>query len=292
MNSSPRIGAHLSAAGGILRTLEKAESIGANCMQLFSGSPLRWLPNKLSLEDREKFKSLCQEKDIGPIFIHGVYLINLAADDPVHRGRSEDALIADLTFAESIGGEGVIFHLGSHPSGWSGTKKDALIASFQKILENSPSETSLIVENVAGGGTKIGNTLSQLGQIKDDVRSSRIKFCIDTAHAFESGYDLRTKSTVETFIKEVDRTVRWESVASFHANDSKTKLGSGLDRHENIGEGEIGLEGFRALLTAKETEHISFILETPGFDGKGPDLKNIQILKKLLEEENNEHIVQ
>lgn len=281
MKQGFRIGAHVSVAGGLLNAPDRALNIGANCMQIFSSPPQQWKSSTYSRQEMEEFKKLVQEKDLLPVFVHAVYLINLASDNPVIVRRSRDALVLDMQFAEKIGARGAIFQIGSHPSGWQEGKRDELINVFEGILRNSPKETLLIVENSAGSGNKIGVTLAQLGQIAQDVIDPRLKFCLDTAHAFEAGYDIRKPNLVTSFAKEVERTIGWKNVVCIHVNDSKTDLGSNADRHENIGEGKIGLSGFRALLSHPDILGKPLIIETPGFADEGPDRKNIQILKKL-----------
>lgn len=276
-----RIGAHVSIAGGLLNAPERALKIGANCMQIFSSPPQQWRASSYTQEEMSRFRQVAAEKDLTPVFVHAVYLINLASDNPVIVRRSRDALILDIQFAEKIGAEGVIFHIGSHPLGWVHGKRDELINTLQSILKNTPRETLLIVENSAGSGTKLGVTLAQLAEIKKDVRNPRLKFCIDTAHALESGYDIRSKEAVDSFADEVERTIGWDNVVVIHANDSKTDLDSNVDRHENIGEGKIGLGGFRALLHHPKLADKPLIIETPGFEDEGPDAKNISILQKL-----------
>lgn len=279
-----RIGAHVSVAGGLLLAPERAEKIGANCMQIFSSPPQQWRSATYAPEEMEAFKEEIHTRDLLPVFVHGVYLINLASDNPVIAKRSCDALILDLQFAQRIGADGVIFHLGSHPLGWSHGKRDQLINAFDSILQNSPQESFLIVENSAGGGHKIGTTIEELSRIYRDIRNERVKFCIDTAHAFAAGYDLRREVDVRRFVDEVNAILGWQHVVAIHANDSKADVGTRKDRHENIGKGKIGKAGFRALLHHPMVMDKPFIIETPGFKDKGPDEENIKILRKLARE--------
>lgn len=276
-----RIGAHVSVAGGLLNAIPRAIKIGANCMQIFSSPPQQWRSSTYSEAEMEAFQKEVREKDLLPVFVHAVYLINLASDNPIIVRRSRDALILDMQFAEKIGAQGVIFHIGSHPLGWAQGKRSQLINVFESILRNTPKGTLLIVENSAGSGTKIGSTTEQLAQIKSDIKNPRLKFCVDTAHAFEAGYDLRTKESIEVFVQKIEDAISWDDVVCVHTNDSKTDLGSNVDRHENIAEGKIGLGGFRALLEESRLKEIPLVIETPGFDREGPDAKNIKILQKL-----------
>lgn len=276
-----KIGAHVSVAGGLNFAIKRALKIGANCLQIFSSPPQQWRSASYTHGELEEFKKELRKQALLPLFVHAPYLINLASDNPVIVKRSMDSLILDLKFSQHIGAEGVIFHLGSHRLGWSLSKREELINLFKRILKNSPSQTLVIVENSSGSGSKIGIKLLELLKIKEDLKNERIKFCLDTAHLFEAGYDLRTKRTIALFASQVDESLSWESVVCLHANDSKTDLGSKIDRHENIGEGKIGLGGFKALLHHPKLVNKPFIIETPGFSKEGPDKKNLDILWKL-----------
>ena len=277
-----KIGAHVSIAGNLLNAVAKAKDIGASCIQIFSSPPQSWTGPKFSEETLSNFRDALRKESISPVFVHALYLINLASDNSFLRKSSITALKEDLNFASAIGARGVIFHLGSHPLGWSGLKREELMDSFKRVLENIPESVSLLIENVAGGGTKLGSTFAQLGEMKNDVNDPRLGFCIDTAHTFESGYDMRTKENVDDMVDLLHQTVGMENVLTIHCNDSKTDLGSHNDRHENIGEGKIGIEGFRTLVNHRLMKDKPFILETPGFDSKGPDAKNVEILKSLI----------
>lgn len=276
-----KIGAHVSVAGGLNFAIKRALKIGVNCLQIFSSPPQQRRSASYAHEELEEFKKEVHKKALLPLFVHAPYLINLASDNPVIVNRSVDSLILDLKFSQHIVAEGVIFHLGSHRLGWSLSKREELINIFERILKDSPSQTLVIVENSSGSGNKIGAKFSELSKIKEDLKNERIKFCLDTAHLFEAGYDLRTKRTVALFASQVGESLGLESVVCLHTNDSKTDLGSRIDRHENIGEGKIGLGGFKALLHHPELVNKPFIIETPGFSKECPDKKNLDILWKL-----------
>ncbi|MDO8452482.1 MAG: deoxyribonuclease IV [bacterium] len=280
------IGAHVSIAGNLLKAVTKAKDIGANCIQIFSSPPQSWTGPKFSEDTLNEFRASLEKENISPVFVHALYLINLASDNSFLRKSSITALKEDLNFASLIGARGVIFHLGSHPLGWSGSKREELMDSFKRVLEDVPDNVSLLVENVAGGGTKLGSTFAQLGEMKNDINDPHLGFCIDTAHTFESGYDMRTKENVDDMVDLLNQTVGAQNVLAIHCNDSKTDLSSHNDRHENIGEGKIRIEGFRALLNHRLMKDKPFILETPGFDSKGPDAKNVEILKNLISSVN------
>ena len=157
---------------------------------------------------------------------------------------------------------------------------------FKRIFAATPSNTILAVENSAGSGTSVAGKLEVLAEIQADLAENRLRFCIDTAHAFAHGYDISTVSGCDTFISSVDSSIGWASVVAIHLNDSKVPCGSRRDRHENIGEGEIGTIGFKHLLNNPKIVPVPLILETPGFDNTGPDKKNIDRVNGLIREQN------
>jgi deoxyribonuclease-4 len=275
-----RIGAHVSVAGGLLLAIERAETIGATCLQIFSSPPQQWKSSTISLSDCQKFKAVAKEKNILPVFVHGTYLINLASENEFSLQQSKQSLIEDLQFCSRIGSRGVIFQFGSNALGWEG-KKRTLVPVIHDILEKTPSETQFVIENSAGSGNKIGSSMTELSSMVADTNNTRVKICLDTAHAFAAGNDLRTPEAVDVFIRHVEATLGWDHVVAIHLNDSKVDLGSKNDRHENIGAGKIGLEGFRSLVNHPLVRNIPFILEVPGFEKNGPDQKNIDIVTSL-----------
>jgi apurinic endonuclease APN1 len=164
--------------------------------------------------------------------------------------------------------------------GWDG-KRDFLTHLIHEILENSPEDTEFIIENAAGTGYKIGSSLDELARMKNDIAHTRIKFCLDSAHALAAGYEFRTHETAKTFSHLVESTIGWQSVAAIHLNDSKVDVGKKRDLHENIGDGCIGIKGFESLLS-QIPSFIPLILETPGVQGEGPNKQNVERVKTIL----------
>ena len=277
------IGAHISSAGGLSLSFERAKQINAAGTQIFISPPRQWFQNKHSKEEIQEYKDTQNISGIGPNFIHGTYLINLAAESPDHLQKSIDWLIYAMNTAGEMGSAGVIFHLGSH-KGVGFEKVLAQISSALKTIMSSCSNSSsyLILENSAGAGGSIGSKFSELGQILKGVANPRLKICIDTCHAYASNYDLKTKQGIEKTLAEFEEEIGLENLVAFHANDSKFEIGSKKDRHENIGDGFIGVDGFTNLVNHPKLQNIPFILEVPGYEGKGPDLENVNRLKKLL----------
>ena len=276
-----KIGAHVSTAGGPVTAFERAEAIGAEAAQIFLTPPQQWRSSKVEPEQAEAFRARAALSTCGPVFVHGVYLINLAAADESNLTRSTSSLKSALTSCSQLGIQGVIFHLGSH----KGQGLDAVFAQVCKactdVLANTPEDAQLILENSAGAGGTIGSQFADLGRIIREVGNPRIKVCLDTQHSYAAGYDLSTAEGLEMAMTEFEQEVGFDQLVAVHANDSKVELGSGRDRHENIGDGHIGIEGFRRIVAHRGFEGVPFLLEVPGLDGKGPDQPNVDILKKL-----------
>lgn len=278
----PIIGAHVSAAGGLDSSFEKALEIGAECMQIFISPPRQWSQTQHDKVEIDRYKLKQLETKIEPNFIHGTYLINLAASDPVHLQKSIDWLIYALNLAGEINSGGVIFHLGSHKGQGFKNVLNQIVKAITEILAKSQN-SNLILENPAGQGGSVGSKFEELGQILKQVHDNRLKICLDTCHAFAACYDVRTLQGLEKTLEEFDKEIGLGNLVAIHANDSKFDLGSGKDRHANIGEGFIGKEGFSNMLNYPALKNIPFILEVPGFTDTGPDQDNINILKSLID---------
>lgn len=276
-----RIGGHLSISGGLSRSLERAQAIEANCLQIFSSPPQKWQPPVFSQESLRAFKQQSCMLDIRPVVVHGTYLINLASDNQELVKKSMMSLIEDLRFCHDIGALGVVFHFGSNALRWEGIN-GKLVDIIYEILNETPSDTLFIIENSAGSGTKIGATIEELQQILIDTNHQRIRCCIDTAHAFAAGYDIRTKEMVDTFAQKIEHSLSWDLVEVIHLNDSKAGFGTKIDRHENIAQGHIGEEGLQSFVSHPLICSKPFILETPGFEKSGPNLDNIRRVKSYI----------
>ena len=189
-----------------------------------------------------------------------------------------------MTACSQLGIKGVIFHLGSH----KGMGLDAVFAQIVKacseVINETPDDTLLIIENSAGSGDTIGSHFADLGHIIREVGSPRLKICVDTQHSWAAGYDLASAEGLEIAMTEFEQEVGFDQLVAVHANDSKVELGSGRDRHENIGDGLIGVEGFKRIMAHRGFKDVPFLLEVPGFEGTGPDAPNIDILKKIRTE--------
>jgi deoxyribonuclease-4 len=280
-----KIGAHVSTAGGLTTAFERALNIGAECMQIFESAPQQWGTSRIDAAQAQAFRDGMAESGIGPVFIHGKYLMNLASADAKIFKTSASTLRSTLVIAGRIGARGVIFHTGSHKGLGLEAVFEQVCEAAVSILAETPDDVWMIFENSAGQGGTIGSQFADLGQILKRIDNPRAKVCVDTCHAFAAGYDLSTAAGVAAAMDELEREIGAENVAAVHCNDSKTPLGAGRDLHENIGEGHIGRAGFEALVAHRAFAGVPFLLEVPGFklDGaaKGPDKQNVDLMKEI-----------
>jgi deoxyribonuclease-4 len=280
MPNKPSIGAHVSVAGGLYNAFINAEKIGAECVQIFGASPKMWRAKQPDEAALKKYFEAQRLSRVGNVYLHASYLVNLGSDKDLNRENSVMSLIDHLAIADKLKARGLIFHLGSS---MSGTKEEALrftVAGMKSVLEAVPGESWLIMENSAGGGHKLGREFTEVGEIIRQVGSPRVKVCLDTAHIFEAGgIDEYTKPKVKKLFDDFDQHIGLDKLVALHINDSKTPFDSHNDRHENIGAGHIGLEGFKNLAADKRLHGKDWLLEGPGFDNLGPDKENMEILK-------------
>jgi deoxyribonuclease-4 len=279
-----RIGAHVRSGGGVDKSIDRALEMGAETIQIFSGSPQAWRRKNYKVEEVDDFKKKSAETGVAPAFIHGLYLINLASQNPDVIGKSFDALVAEMNAAALIGAKGVIFHLGSHKGAGYEACVEQVIDQCKRVLDATPKEAWLILENSAGMGGAIGSKFEELGKIVHGVGGDRTKVCLDTCHTYQASYDVKTRAGLDATLAEFDKEIGLEKLVAIHANDSKAPLGGGLDRHANIGEGTIGRDGFVNMLSHKAFANVPFLLEVPGFEDDGPDKQNVDILKELRAE--------
>ncbi|MEY4731427.1 MAG: hypothetical protein RL681_373 [Candidatus Parcubacteria bacterium] len=278
------IGAHVSAAGGLSNAVLHAQHIGADVIQFFGSSPRQWAAREPRAADALEFRRAAERAGIKQVFLHAPYLINVATSDVALWKKSVALLATHMRIAAAVDARGVVVHLGSGESGlFRDQALDRAVAGIKQVLRHAPGKAWCIIENSAGGGEKIGRDLGEIATIISRIASRRVGVCFDTAHAFEAGIVPSYSATdVDRLASEIARTFGWERLAVIHANDSKTAFDSHHDRHENIGKGLIGEDGFRNLLRHEKFRRVPFVLEVPGYDGNGPDKKNVDVLKKLL----------
>lgn len=280
----PKIGAQVSTAGGLPNCIANAEAIGAEAIQIFGSSPRQWSVSFPSADEIKTYKRNLAKSAVKEVYLHAPYLVNLSSVDEVMVQKSIYSLSGHLKIAEMIGADGLIFHVGS-----GGDKISKAVAikqaagAMKEVLKRSAGKAELIIENTAGGGQKIGATPEEIKELMDLVGSKRVKVCFDTAHAFEAGMiDKYDQARVKKLFDEWDKIIGLENIVALHINDSKTVFNSHNDRHENIGEGFIGLAGFKALAKEQRLYDKAWLLEVPGFNDEGPDAKNIKILKSCF----------
>ncbi len=284
-----KLGAHLSIAGGYHNAVNKINEIGGSTLQIFSGSPRGWNFAKPTDADIDVFTSLKKQFQITPVYFHASYLLNLGTDEKLGV-ISRSSLKHELKLASKMGIRGSIVHLGSFKydkdldmNGYDVSKEikySALINNISEVLKDTPEDTFFMIENA--GTRKIGRTIEEIARIIKDVNNPRLRVCLDTCHLHAAGYDITTQDKLDSFLEKFDSLIGLQKLELWHVNDSKDPFGSLRDRHENIGKGMVGVDTFRGLLNHPKLKDLSFIIETPGFDDKGPDKQNLDILKGLI----------
>ena len=267
-------------AGSLLNAVSKTRQIGGNCLQIFAGSPRLWFRKPFPDDQVEAFLKETQKLDISPTFIHALYLVNLASTNNDILEKSINSLVVDIQNGARIKSAGVIVHIGSHLGAGFDAIKDQLVAVIQRILA-STENCNLILENDAGQNGKIGSP-EEISYLIKTINDDRLKVCLDSAHLFESGVDIRKIDSVEKFSQQLTQLNLVDKLACLHLNDSATALDSHRDMHANIGEGEIGLEGLKNLINHSTFNSLPLILEVPGENRAGCDEKNIALVKGLI----------
>lgn len=278
-NSMPIIGAHVSAAGGLENAIKRGEELGVRAIQIFGSSPRKWDVTLPSDETIQHWNNAKEKSSVAQVFLHAPYLCNIAHPDPDLRAKSVRALGDHLQIAQLLNTDGLIFHIGTGKGADRDGVYELVAKGVGEILGRIAGTAPLIIENSAGEGDKIGATLSEIKQIFDLISSPRVGVCIDTAHAFASGMiPGYTDERITQFFDEYDRVLGMKTLRALHVNDSKIPAFGKKDRHENIGSGYIGLDGFRALAREPRVGSVAWLLEVPGFDDTGPDKKNVDLL--------------
>ena len=261
------VGAHCPVSGGYASAMDYLDDIGGNTLQIFYGNPRGWRKKPVDPVKAEEFKRLRAERNTGPLLIHSPYLINIATRGKVYE-KSVKALEEQVTGSEVLGAEYFILHPGSSAGGDLKAGIERVTLTLNRLLDSMNPSVKILLENTAGGKSSVGRDLDTLLLIRENT-GKRVGLCLDTSHAFQSGLD------PDSFLSH--EFTRYADVV--HANDSKTPLGSGLDRHTHIGEGHIGVEGFRKTVNHSRLLERPFIIETPG--GSAKDRENISLLKSL-----------
>jgi deoxyribonuclease-4 len=275
------IGAHLSTKGGLHTVFERAAEVNATAVALFAKNSNQWKGKELTDDDCKLF---AKKRFVKPVFTHTSYLINLATTNDEFHKKSIAAMIDELDRAERLGIRAVVLHPGAHMGAGADAGIEKIARSLDQIHAKIPNHKVItLLETSAGQGSCVGCSFEELGRIiklVDDRK--RVGICFDTCHVFASGYDLRTRDTYERSIEELDRHVGVKNVGLFHLNDSKKGLGSRVDRHEHIGDGQLGLDAFGFLLNDERFRGIPKLLETPKKVEHESDRRNLATLRSLL----------
>jgi deoxyribonuclease IV len=275
------IGAHVSPAGGPANAVARGVERGCRSIQIFNQSPRQWKPTVYDDEKVAAYKEAFADSDIDALLIHAVYLINTASEDKDMRSKSLTSLTASLRAGAALGAESVVVHPGSALGGSVEKALKRAAATIKEALKESEG-CRLDLENTAGAGGTLGRTFEELATLIDGAGGGkRLGACLDSCHLLASGYDIRTADGLSSVIDEFDRVVGLDRLGSLHVNDSKTKLGSNVDRHINLGDGELGRKGCAAFLSEPRFEGLACVFEGPGGQGKGVEKEDIDNAWKL-----------
>ncbi|MFA6099006.1 MAG: deoxyribonuclease IV [Patescibacteria group bacterium] len=274
------IGAHVSIAGGVFNAPANAAKIGCECFQMFTRSPQGGPAPELNAETILSFKQAIKSNKQKDYYIHTPYYINLASSNNRIRYGSISVIRSELERGSLLGAKALMTHLGSSKDLGAKEALKNVIEGLKKILDGYKGATRFLIENSAGaGGTIIGDEFQEIGKIIKALPQYKIGVCFDTCHAYVSGYDLSSKKAVEETFHKFDKEIGLECLALVHANDTKSELNSHKDRHEHIGFGNIGQEGFRSMMHHQAFKNVDFILETP--PSASQEINDIKMLKNL-----------
>jgi deoxyribonuclease-4 len=277
------LGKHVSIAGGLDQAFKRAADIGCNSMQIFVKNPRGWKMREVEAEEVENFKAEREKYQINPVVVHAAYLINLASPKDKLWEKSISALKSEYERCNRLGAEYLIFHPGSHTGSGIENGIKRIAEALNQILADLEGETMILLENTAGAGTSIGEELSQLKSIIDQVNQpQRLGICIDSCHAFTAKYNLTAESGLENLIDDFDKIIGLKQLRVIHLNDSKYDCCTNKDEHAHIGKGKIGSQAFKRLINHPKLEDKVFILETPQFDKETDN--DVVLLKKLRED--------
>jgi len=276
-------GAHVSASGGIHTTLDRAEAMGADAVQLFTQSPRMWRPTNHDPANFERFKERRAELAIAPggVLAHALYLVNLAAPDDEIQQKSRAALRNTMEVACAIEADGVVFHVGSHLGAGLEAGLERCVPALQEALELCTDTTWLLMEDSAGAGGTIGRSLDELAALFDACDAhERLGVCLDTCHLYVSGIDITQRGVLDDLLEGLDARIGFDRLRALHVNDAADPLGSNRDRHANIGEGKIGNK-LGVFLSHPRLQGLPAFLEVPGPDKHGPDATELKKVRRL-----------
>lgn len=275
-----RVGVHVSIAGGIAKSVDRAAEKGCDVFQIFSRSPRGWRFNDLTEEEAKSFITKLKKSGIGPVFDHMPYLPNLASPDKDVYNQSVTTLTAELYRCGQLKIPFLVTHLGSHRGSSQEEGLRRLVDAISAAFSETQNEVVLLLENTAGTKNSMGGSFGDIAAIVDALDTKRVGVCLDTCHLFGAGYELRTPEGLGSTLEEFDNLIGFDRLKLVHLNDSKGDLGSALDRHEHIGLGKIGEDGFRSILRNKTIKSTPMVLETP-IDSRRDDLGDLKVAREL-----------
>lgn len=276
-----KFGCHVSISGGLYKAIDNAVERGCDAIQIFVSNPRGWRHSEVTDASIEAFNIKRQAAGIDPVFVHTIYLINLAAADEDIWNRSVVSLRMNAETASRIGSAAVITHLGHHGRQGEEAGLRRVMEALERTFPVCDECTPILLETTAGEQNSVGGHFEDLGRIIHHFEGeARLGVCMDTCHIFGAGYDLRSKTELDKTLDALDQAVGLEKLQAIHANDSKGALGSHLDRHENIGEGHLGREAFRLLVNHPALRRVPFIIETPHNEVE-QDRINLALLRSL-----------
>lgn len=277
------LGCHVSAAGGLENAIKNAAYLKVNTIQIHPSPPQRWVSKDFTTEISNKFNIARRKSQVKKVFLHGIYLINLATPIKQNFHLSKISLVYYLNLCEQIHGDGVIFHMGSFKDVIEKEGFKQIIFGVNWILEHAENKAKLILESAAGSGNIVGDKLEELARVYEGVKDqNRVCFALDTQHMWASGYDWVHQT--DKIVREVDHILGLEKIVVFHLNDSKTELASKKDRHENLGQGLIGEQGIKNVLNHPQLKQIPFLLETPLLKDPKTAISDVEKLKEWAQE--------
>src|SRR3989440_2213372 len=277
------LGAHMSIGGGVHTAIERGRSIKCTAIQMFVKNNMQWFARPLAPEEIRAFLEHRQRHELSSIFAHANYLINLAATNPQFLENSIRALSEELTRADQLELPFLVLHPGAHLGAGEEAGLEKIVASINRVFRKIPKvKTKIVLETTAGQGSCLGHRFEQIAYIIEHVREpERLCVCVDTAHLFAAGYDIGHAAGVKKTFREFDRVIGRERLAAIHLNDSKTARGARVDRHQHIGQGLIGLDAFRFIMTERRFRKIPKVLETPKGKELREDVANLKRLRGL-----------
>jgi deoxyribonuclease-4 len=276
-----RFGFHISIQGGLSRVLERARLKRCETIQFFSRNPRGWKYSELDPDEAEALKKGLAPQKISPVFLHMPYLANLASPDARMIERSVESLVEELSRAPVVGADYVVTHVGTRLNSEEEPALERVACAVNDALSRVGGRTSVLLEMTSGAGTEVGYTFGQIARIIAGVGDkTRVGVCLDTAHAFEAGYDLSCPEGLEKTLEEFEDEIGLRKLVLIHLNDSKTPLGSRVDRHWHIGKGYIGMKGMEGLLRHQALQGLPAIMETPRKSDR-EDLANLKTVERL-----------